>query len=74
MIDDSRNHEREDITIAATCFGFDENHHQGARKLCFAKLLKWYQLIHFVIKIVRFCGRMPVHSCFVCVRCTVLCT
>jgi len=27
-----------------------------------------YQLIHFVVKIVRFCGRMSVHSCLcVCV-------
>jgi len=30
-------------------------------------LLKCYQLIHFVIKIVLFCGCMSVHSCF-CVR------
>jgi len=28
-------------------------------------------LIHFVIKIIRFCGCMSVHPCFVCVRCTV---
>jgi len=40
--------------------------------LCFAKLLNCYQLIHFVIKIVRFCGHMSVRSCFVRVRCTVL--
>jgi len=35
------------ITFAPTCFGFDQNHHQGARKLCLAMLLKWYQLIPF---------------------------
>jgi hypothetical protein len=35
-------------------------------------LLNWYQLIYFVIKIVQFCGRMSVHSCFVRVKCTVL--
>jgi hypothetical protein len=40
--------------------------------LCFAKLLNWYQLIHFVIKIIRFCCRISVHSGFVRVRFTVL--
>ena len=34
-------------------FQFWLNHHQGACSLCFAKLLYWYQLIYFVIKIVR---------------------
>jgi hypothetical protein len=39
-------------------FRFWLNHHQGARSLCFAKLLYWYQLIYWVIKIVQSCGRM----------------
>jgi hypothetical protein len=39
-------------------FRFWLNHHQGACSLCFAKLLNWYQLIYWVIKIVRSCGRM----------------
>jgi len=39
-------------------FRFWLNHHQGARSLSFAKLLYWYQLIYWVIKIVRSFGRM----------------
>jgi hypothetical protein len=39
-------------------FRFWLNYHQGACSLCFVKLLYWYQLIYWVIKIVRYCGRM----------------
>ena len=48
-------------------FRFWLNHHQGARSMCFAKLLYWYQLIYWVIKIVRSCGRMLIQSFCVCV-------
>ena len=39
-------------------FRFSLNHHQRAYSLCIAKLLYWYQLIYFVIKIVLSCGHM----------------
>ena len=39
-------------------FQFWLNHPQGACSLCFVKLLYWYQLIYWVIKIVRSWGRM----------------
>jgi hypothetical protein len=48
-------------------FRFWLNHHQWVRSLCFAKLLFWYQLIYFFIKIVWSCGRMPL--CAYCVQC-----
>ena len=38
-------------------FQFWLNHHQEACSLCFARLLYWHQLIYWVIKIVRSCGR-----------------
>ena len=34
-------------------FRFWLNHHQGACSVCFAKSLYWYQLIYWVIKVVR---------------------
>jgi len=48
------------ITIAPTCFGFDQNHHQGACELCFAKLLKWYQLLLRSFVSVAVCPFSPV--------------
>jgi hypothetical protein len=52
-------------------FRFWLNHHQGACSLCFAKLLCWYQLIYWVIKIVQSCGCMLSQSCLCVYRCTV---
>jgi len=52
-------------------FRFWLNHHQGVHNLCFTKLLYRHQLIYFVIKIVRSCGRMLIQSCLCVYRSTV---
>ena len=42
------------LTLASTCFGLFWYHRQGARKLHFAKLLRWDLLIYICYKFVQF--------------------